>query len=666
MYPARDATRERAPPIIPMFLPAISASLFIALLLTFGPHPSQASLTGGLIAADRGRFVREDGSTFRVAGTNCFYLAYSSGADDGSYEHAWVDEVLDEAQSLKLNVIRVWAFQDEWFERERALQPAPGVYNERFLVALDKLIIEASRRGLRLLLCLTNYWEDYGAIRGATRHRVSSPCIPEKKNSCARITDLSCPPSLASRTSRAFASGGAIAYVRWAAAAGESVSNRREDFFTSKSCRTWFKAFLSHVVGRVNTVNGVAYRDEPAIFAWEIINEPRYTGDSSGDVLQGWIQEMSRHVKSLDSRHMLTVGHEGWYGRSSPSRERDNPIGGAERMGGDFTRNFLIPTLDFAVIHLWADLWLKCDEDCKLAFADSWITGHLAEARQTFDKPVLLEEFGKWKPYESRDVFFRRAYEASTAPFSRIPSHAGGAMFWIMHPDNYPFNDDGFGVEVKPDEMGTVEVISAAASVAAGADDLTRPNFPPPSYSPAVGASSSPSWLDPSVAYASPDAAKSTTRPFDTTPRYRFATPDATRATQPGRRVTSYSNGTSPNPAPRFVVVVVRCNNPRPGLCAWGDTLTVFVETDANCESAPVASIEGMGGAIQMQPFEGDDGKMRRFVAIARLDRDGAASDMQDGPVRVTVSGCTPGAKVRPVTHHSGVPSGTGMTFARS
>ena len=179
MYPARDATRERAPPIIPMLLPAIYASLFIALVLTFGPHPSQASLTGGLIAADRGRFVREDGSTFRVAGTNCFYLAYSSGADDGSYEHAWVDEVLDEAQSLKLNVIRVWAFQDEWWERERALQPAPGVYNERFLVALDKLIIEASRRGLRLLLCLTTYWEDYGAIRGATRHHLSSPCIPE-------------------------------------------------------------------------------------------------------------------------------------------------------------------------------------------------------------------------------------------------------------------------------------------------------------------------------------------------------------------------------------------------------------------------------------------------------------------------------------------------------
>lgn len=42
------------------------------------------------------------------------------------------------------------------------MQPAPGVYNERFLVALDKLIIAASSRGLKLLLCLTNYWEDYG------------------------------------------------------------------------------------------------------------------------------------------------------------------------------------------------------------------------------------------------------------------------------------------------------------------------------------------------------------------------------------------------------------------------------------------------------------------------------------------------------------------------
>ena len=45
-----------------------------------------------------------------------------------------------------------------------------------------------------------------------------------------------------------------------------------EDFFRSNLCRAWFKAFITHVLSRVNTVTGVAYKDEPAIFAWELIN----------------------------------------------------------------------------------------------------------------------------------------------------------------------------------------------------------------------------------------------------------------------------------------------------------------------------------------------------------------------------------------------------------
>ena len=104
-----------------------------------------------------------DGSTFHVAGANCYYLAYSSGAESGSYEHDWVAEVLREATSLKLNVLRVWAFQDQWWQKDRALQTSPVEYNEKFLVGLDTLISQAAELGIRLLLCLTNYWEDYGA-----------------------------------------------------------------------------------------------------------------------------------------------------------------------------------------------------------------------------------------------------------------------------------------------------------------------------------------------------------------------------------------------------------------------------------------------------------------------------------------------------------------------
>ena len=112
-------------------------------------------------------------------------------------------------------------------------------------------------------------------------------------------------------------------------------------------------------------------------------------------------------------------------GASSQQRARDNPISGAQRMGGDFVRNFATPELDFACVHIWTDLWLYCDEECKLAFLESWVVGHLQEARDTFNKPVLLQEFGKWKPLAIRDRFFKKAFELSLPPTTPVPSHAG-------------------------------------------------------------------------------------------------------------------------------------------------------------------------------------------------------------------------------------------------
>jgi hypothetical protein len=167
-----------------LFLTPVAALVFLPLASLFPPSLAQASAPpAGIIAADGGRFVDpSDGSTFTVVGANCYYLAYSSSAEEGSYEHTWVTQVLDEAESLGLNVIRVWAFQDQWWEGERALQPGPEVYNERFLVALDGLLAQASSRGLRLLLCMTNYWEDYGANDTAVSpgSSASATCTPHR------------------------------------------------------------------------------------------------------------------------------------------------------------------------------------------------------------------------------------------------------------------------------------------------------------------------------------------------------------------------------------------------------------------------------------------------------------------------------------------------------
>lgn len=40
------------------------------------------------------------------------------------------------------------------------------------------------------------------------------------------------------------------------------------------------------VLTRKNSLTGIEYRDDPTIFGWELINEPRCMTDASGDTLQ--------------------------------------------------------------------------------------------------------------------------------------------------------------------------------------------------------------------------------------------------------------------------------------------------------------------------------------------------------------------------------------------
>ena len=73
--------------------------------------------------------------------------------------------------------------------------------------------------------------------------------------------------------------------------------------------------------------------------------------------MQAWIAEMSSYLKSLDSKHMVTVGEEGFWGPGA-KREHANPGNGwASLTGQNFTANMNLPTIDFAAVHLWPDNW---------------------------------------------------------------------------------------------------------------------------------------------------------------------------------------------------------------------------------------------------------------------------------------------------------------------
>lgn len=71
-------------------------------------------------------------------------------------------------------------------------------------------------------------------------------------------------------------------------------------------------------------------------------------------ILQGWVQEMANYVKSIDSRHMLEIGMEGFYGDSTPEKKQLNP---GYQVGADFILSNLVDEIDFATIHAYPDIW---------------------------------------------------------------------------------------------------------------------------------------------------------------------------------------------------------------------------------------------------------------------------------------------------------------------
>lgn len=69
---------------------------------------------------------------------------------------------------------------------------------------------------------------------------------------------------------------------------------------------------------------------------------------------QNWVTEMAGYVKSIDSKHLLEIGLEGYYGESVPERKQFNP---GYEVGTDFISNNQIQGVDFATIHAYPDQW---------------------------------------------------------------------------------------------------------------------------------------------------------------------------------------------------------------------------------------------------------------------------------------------------------------------
>jgi mannan endo-1,4-beta-mannosidase len=83
-------------------------------------------------------------------------------------------------------------------------------------------------------------------------------------------------------------------------------------FWTDAEQKADFRHFLNFILNRKNTVNGIIYKDDPAILAWQLGNEfGSYPGDRGLNYdewtprILAWSLEMAAYIKTEDPNHLV-------------------------------------------------------------------------------------------------------------------------------------------------------------------------------------------------------------------------------------------------------------------------------------------------------------------------------------------------------------------------
>ncbi|KDR68366.1 hypothetical protein GALMADRAFT_231330 [Galerina marginata CBS 339.88] len=226
-------------------------------------------------------------------------------------------------------------------------------------------------------------------------------------------------------------------------------SGTHDTFYSNAKIVAAYKKYISFFVNR--------YKTSPGIFAWELMNEPRCTGDDNRGassacntaLITNWAKQISSYIKSLDSNHMVTMGDEGWF-TAADGFGSTYPYQGGE--GIDWTNNLKISTIDYGTIHLYPGSWGQTT-----SWGNTWISQHMTKAK-SINKPVVLEEFGTAS--SGRQAVVQGWLNTA------LSSGFAGFQYWqfvASFPSGYKSPDDGNGISTSEATFSTVK--SAAASM---------------------------------------------------------------------------------------------------------------------------------------------------------------------------------------------------------
>lgn len=91
-------------------------------------------------------------------------------------------------------------------------------------------------------------------------------------------------------------------FTKW-----DGSTKDQDEFWIKPNIKQWYKNHLYKMANRVNTYNGIQYKNDPTIFAWNIFNEFRCTKEFcwEADISVQWTTEMAQFIKSVDPNHLV-------------------------------------------------------------------------------------------------------------------------------------------------------------------------------------------------------------------------------------------------------------------------------------------------------------------------------------------------------------------------
>ncbi len=281
---------------------------------------------------------------------NLLQLAHAHLAD-GDVDR--VSEVFREARALGVTVVRTRAYDDRPMSAT-AIQTARGVHGEAGLAALDHVVAKAGENSVKLILSLAGTKPDYGGI---------------------------------------------AQYLAWGGYLAPIPDDRRF-FFLAGEIREHLKDHVRFMLGHRNPVTGLDYADDPAIMAWEILDEADATGLFAGDggvATNEFFGDLTAVVKGAAPKQMVTTGDTGFDVNPNPYGRHYDPLRDAGvttvydgSHGIAWQRNTRLQTNDIAVIHVDAQaLGLPVSVDAWSNLGAAWIRGH-ASLASVESKPLVV------------------------------------------------------------------------------------------------------------------------------------------------------------------------------------------------------------------------------------------------------------------------------------